>query len=92
MIDEGYYDYVSYVFSIGVLLLIVMPNLKQFSFMGIKAMGEVIDDRNIINILDVDGPNKIIDDADIINILDVDGPNKIIDDTDNIQIILATTE
>lgn len=34
---SNFYDYISYIFSIGLLLIILLPNLHEFSFLGIKA-------------------------------------------------------
>jgi len=36
-INQKFYDYISYVFSIGLLILILLPNLHQFKFWGIEA-------------------------------------------------------
>lgn len=42
---ESFYDYISYIYAIGLLLFILFPNLEEVNFFGIKAKG-VIDDTN----------------------------------------------
>jgi len=37
--QDTYYDYISYLFSIGLLILLLLPNLDQFNFLGINAHG-----------------------------------------------------
>lgn len=39
--ESDFYDYISYIFSIGLLLIILFPNLHEFSFWGIKAKGKI---------------------------------------------------
>ena len=46
-----FYNYISYIYSIGLLLIIILPNLYEFSFLGIK--GKVKDINNTDDITGV---------------------------------------
>ena len=39
-LGEHFYDYNSYIYSIGLLLIVLLPNLHEFSFWGIRAKGK----------------------------------------------------
>ncbi|MBN1175339.1 hypothetical protein JXA48_01720 [Candidatus Woesearchaeota archaeon] len=55
--NQEFYDYISYVFSIGILLLILLPNLHEFKFWGISAKGnnQQIDDTTKIILVNENG-------------------------------------
>lgn len=46
--SEIFYDYISYLFSIGFLILLLLPNLDQFKFWGIEARNKTEDNTNDI--------------------------------------------
>ncbi|MCK4744939.1 hypothetical protein KAS41_02670 [Candidatus Parcubacteria bacterium] len=48
-LKENFYDYISYIYSIGLLLIILLPNLDRFKFWGIEAINQQKDETgNII--------------------------------------------
>jgi len=50
VIREHYYDYMSYAFSAGALIMIIFPNIEEISFWGFHAKKEKDDVKHIKSI------------------------------------------
>jgi len=44
----NFYNYILYIYSIGLLLIIILPNLYEFSFLGIKGKVKDVDNTDDI--------------------------------------------
>jgi|LGOV01.1.fsa_nt_gb hypothetical protein len=47
-----FYNYISYIYSIGLLLIIILPNLHEFSFLGIKGKVKDVDNTDDMIVLE----------------------------------------